>query len=625
MTLNTANRRLLRTLCAMFFPALAACGGGGSSPTGGSGGGGGGTQAITVTFSNPITQATAGGSATTLQVEVANDSANAGVTWAIMAGGMNCSPVCGTLQPAASPSLSAVYTPPASFPASPNDAPAITATSVTDKTKSATDSFSINPSNANNCPAQGNEAAMGPSGSPWAYSFTGFNTDTPTAAAGSVVLDGTGGIMSGVLDLNVAGFVPESNTPIIPGSSFYSVDNSGRGCLQVTFNGQLGATRVFNFVLSGISAGLADGGRLIEFDDSNGSGERGTGIIRAQDPTAFSTAAFSNGYSFGLNGWDINSRGFAVVGYVSLDNGSIASGVFDSNNGGIAITQQPLPAASNAFSVGSNGRGTFSFPMNGTTLQMAVYAVSAHELLLSSITQETGTAIPVAAGRMLVAGTSFSSSTLSGSYIVESDGFGIGPYLALLDFDGAGNVAGELWISDSVVGGRPPVPIANVTYSVDPATGRTTLSPDADIAPVFYAFPAVDSPKNGTSAFVMGFEQVDDEGYAIFQSSSPTNYSQSSLNGSYAFADGFDSQVPIGSQVGIATFDGSGGLTATGDTSTTTGLQSGVTGLLGSTYFVNPDGSGNFGPNTIMVTDVSHIFFLNENGPFATVVVLDLQ
>jgi dienelactone hydrolase len=66
---------------------------------------------------------------------VRNDPANKGVTWTLTQGGTSCSPGCGTVAPATTASgAPSTYTAPAAVPANP--AVAITATSVTDTTKS---------------------------------------------------------------------------------------------------------------------------------------------------------------------------------------------------------------------------------------------------------------------------------------------------------------------------------------------------------------------------------------------------------------------------------------------------------------------------------------------------------
>jgi hypothetical protein len=97
--------------------------------------------AISVSITNKVASLTAGAATVTLNATVSNDSANAGVNWMLTAGGAACSPTCGTIGQAMAASV--VYTPPATAPAAPNNTPTITATSITDKTKSDTDAITI--------------------------------------------------------------------------------------------------------------------------------------------------------------------------------------------------------------------------------------------------------------------------------------------------------------------------------------------------------------------------------------------------------------------------------------------------------------------------------------------------
>jgi hypothetical protein len=96
---------------------------------------------VSVSITNKISTITAGAAAVTLNATVTNDTGNAGVTWTLTAGGASCSPTCGALSGPTGTQVN--YTPPATAPASPNNAPVITATSVTDTTKSDSDTITI--------------------------------------------------------------------------------------------------------------------------------------------------------------------------------------------------------------------------------------------------------------------------------------------------------------------------------------------------------------------------------------------------------------------------------------------------------------------------------------------------
>jgi len=102
--------------------------------------------AISVSIANKFTTQKSGDPQVALNATVTNDLASAGVTWTLTAGGQPCpGAACGTLTAAASPTLTATYTPPATAPADSNTSPTITATSVTDPTKSDSFTFTIVP------------------------------------------------------------------------------------------------------------------------------------------------------------------------------------------------------------------------------------------------------------------------------------------------------------------------------------------------------------------------------------------------------------------------------------------------------------------------------------------------
>jgi hypothetical protein len=110
---------------------------------------------IIVTITNKISTIQAGATAVTVNATVQHDTQ--GVNWTLTANGSDCSPTCGTLSNVTSSSVD--YTPPATVPSAPNNAPLITAISQTDNTKTDTDSFTVT-SAAASCTVQGNEAVL---------------------------------------------------------------------------------------------------------------------------------------------------------------------------------------------------------------------------------------------------------------------------------------------------------------------------------------------------------------------------------------------------------------------------------------------------------------------------------
>jgi 6-phosphogluconolactonase len=131
---------------------------------------------------------------------VSNDSSNKGLNWALTQNGTACSPGCGTISPASTASgTPATYTAPAAINA--NLQFSVTATSVSDSTKSASDSTTAVPPPALNNPAQLPAAVVGQ-----LYSYTltesgGVPPFTWTITSGSLPpglnLNSSTGVISG--------------------------------------------------------------------------------------------------------------------------------------------------------------------------------------------------------------------------------------------------------------------------------------------------------------------------------------------------------------------------------------------------------------------------------------------
>ncbi len=88
---------------------------------------------ISVTVTNSFSSIQTGAAPVTLTATVSNDKHNAGLKWTLTLGNVTCSPACGSLTPAPSPSLTAVYTPPMNVPT--NQSATITVASAADPTK----------------------------------------------------------------------------------------------------------------------------------------------------------------------------------------------------------------------------------------------------------------------------------------------------------------------------------------------------------------------------------------------------------------------------------------------------------------------------------------------------------
>jgi len=216
-----------------------------------------GSSSIVVNITNQIQNVQAGGSAITFNANVQNDSTNAGVTWTLSANNAACTPTCGTLSN--SSPFAITYTPPATEPTGANANPVISATSVTDATKSDTDDLSITSVAA--C-GTGNESILQ---GQYAFVLRGFKSNGVEEAIGSFSADGTGKITAAEADLNDVNHGPQQLVINLSTSS-YSVGSDNRGCLTLSMaNG----AATFRFALGGVGTGsVATKGRIIAFQAS---------------------------------------------------------------------------------------------------------------------------------------------------------------------------------------------------------------------------------------------------------------------------------------------------------------------------------------------------------------------
>ena len=325
---------------------------------------------ISVLITNKFVSQAIGGPPVAVNASVPNDSVNAGVTWALTANGAACSPDCGTLVPAASPSFSATYTPPTTLPTGAAANPTITATSVTDTTKS--DSFSFTIANASS-------ALNGH----YAFLLRGFNPSgtSPLAIAGAFLSDGTGGITDAEFELNNGGNIVDFPSPM---TGSYTVDSSFNGISRVTITF---ASMPVNLVLKCVLSSDGKRGQIIQLDNS---GFLTSGTLVQQDPAALSADPGGN-YAFGVDsdtpvGLRIVEAGQFVLG---AGGASITGGLADAIQfggasaiggvgGGAAISAGAATPPDPLF-----GRGTLTLNVGGTgDVQFSYYVIDGQKLNL---------------------------------------------------------------------------------------------------------------------------------------------------------------------------------------------------------------------------------------------------
>jgi len=268
--------------------------------------------AISVTITNKFSTQTSGDPSVEVKATVTNDLSKAGVTWTLTAGGQPCSPGCGTLTASASPSFSATYTPPGMAPAGTNDSPTITATSVTDSTKSDSFNFTIVQGIVVTITNKFLSAQIG--GSPIVVNASVIAD--PANAGVTWTLTAGGGLCS-----------PDCGTLAVPPSPTFTatytpptVLPTGSNTPTITATSVTNPTKSDSFTFS-ITANLS---------------------------------LFQGSYAFLLRGFDLSGLPMAMAGSVTSDgNGKITGGEVDANNDG-------------GISFGSMLSGSYTFRTLGT-------------------------------------------------------------------------------------------------------------------------------------------------------------------------------------------------------------------------------------------------------------------
>lgn len=578
------------------------------------------SNVTSVVISPKFTTIDAMGGQMTLNAAVNGESGGNGVTWALQSGSplascgtLGSATPCGTLTPIGSaPYFAATYTPPNSVPAAPNNTPTITATAVDDPSESDTNPFTIQP--AGTACGTGRESEM--TGS-FAYLLKGFDANGAVAIAGSVQADGTGKITAGVEDVNRAGTGPQTNVPIVPGGSSYSLGPDGRGCMTVA---TVTGPTTFRFSLDAFSSGAPTGGNIIEFDDNTGNGTRGSGIIRAQDPTSFANAKFANGYAFGLSGFGSSGEHVALAGTLASDGkGNVTGGNFDRNDAGtLTANSSKLAGTYNIPSGSTTGRGTMSATLNGTPFTFAVYMVSANEAILAGVDPISETN-QLTSGEAIASAGPFSNSTLAGSHLLRTNALNLSgsnagsrATIGVLTFDGntSGGVTGTLYDDQAGRSSTTTILHGAATYAVDANTGRITFTGIGTDSPVGY----IAQTGSGITAFLVGTDDGAADGALEFQTKGSADFKSSTFTGGYSFGTGENLDYATTNESHSASFDAKK-TTVAGASDTS---QPRANGLLpnqafSNAFVFNSEGLGTVGSDPA-VTNGTAIFFINEDG-----------
>lgn len=270
----------------------------------------------------------------------------------------------------------------------------ITATSVTDSSKSASSTVSIVPT-TNNAGLNGNYAFVFDGATGSAGNSTAF------ATVGRFTADGAGNITNGELDTNS----PGSALAAQPFTGTYSIGADQRGLMTLDL---AGSPAKLAFAM------MADGSaKFIKFDASGGSGTIGSGSMEKADTSAYNTAKIAGDYAFGVAGQDNLSNRAALVGRFTSDGaGTLANAGGDVNAYG-SVSSLSFTSANYSVLDAASGRGTismsFQFGGGSGRLNFVFYIVNAGKLFL----MENDT---VSAPTPLLTGTVVKQQTPAGGF-----------------------------------------------------------------------------------------------------------------------------------------------------------------------------------------------------------------
>jgi hypothetical protein len=191
------------------------------------------------------------------------------------------------------------------------------------------------------------------------FSLSGVDSNfNPIAEAGRMVLDGAGGINSGLDDVNDAGNL----TSALAFTGTYTVGSGGRFTASV---GTISTSLIGWQVTPSESVLLTNGSSVLQ-----------TGVLRSQD-TTLTNASIKGNYAHTLSGVYLGGGYVEITGNYLADGAGNFSGTFDSQTPSGDYTDN---ATTGTYSIQSTGRSTGSVDGVATVL----YAANANTIYLVS-------------------------------------------------------------------------------------------------------------------------------------------------------------------------------------------------------------------------------------------------
>jgi hypothetical protein len=422
----------------------------------------------------------------------------------------------------------------------------------------------------------------------YSFLFAGTAPQGRSVAPNGIVINGTikiqsGQVVSGYYDENFNASPPVLKAAISGGKLVLGANGLGQLVLTT-------AAGTMTFALAS-PASVSTGGltpiRMIEYDDTTGTGSRGSGVIDPTPPNP-TTSDISGNFAFLLPGTDIDQNQQALVGSFQTDGaGNITNGTADANqvvpiNGVPTREVVNFTAISGSYSVDADGRGLLTLTIDGGSFHFSFYEVSPQEWLIISLDPATLDSPLVSGIAYQQTGSPFSPASLPALSVFQVSG--VMPAsppvpdvsLGLATSDGNGNVSYTFdEYNGSLTSGT-----STVAYSVNATTGRTTATAGDSTQPILYII-------NRTSAFYLGVGPSGQSGMIEAQTGAPFN--TASFSGDYLGGSLPLVLTSVLNESGLVMTDGAGNVNYTTNRSTNTGLAYESDVVVG-TYTVSSDG-----------------------------------
>jgi hypothetical protein len=413
---------------------------------------------------------------------------------------------------------------------------------------------------------------------PYNFLFSGTSPKGSVAVAGTFSLSGSGNpytVTGGEFDENTNSNTTSaaSATPTIITGGTLTNGTDGLGTLVLTT-----ASGNITFALATPSSITASGSdsavRIIEFDDTTGTGTRGSGMMKVAQPNPILPPA--GAYAFLVSGTGKGNAGNqpqqAISGSFQTDaKGDIVGGVADAFEGGTGIDEQYTNLHTNSpMRVDSHGRGTLGIVLQAAGASNYVfYQVSPGEWF--TITLDPPSAGDLAAGVVLAQTGAGSFTTASFQLLSTFHVSGLTqPDLApdvtagLVFSDGNGDLTFNF---DEYKGGLTNGANFNTPYTVDRTTGRVVTTIPNQPEPILYL---IDSKRAFILGTMIGSNTSSSSG--ILEAQTGSSLTNASLSGSYLGGSLSLDNTGVLNEDGIITADGNGNITFTTNRSTSSGL-----------------------------------------------------